>query len=304
MAGTGLEVLQGGGDNHGDRKTVVLTEFRIAQPLAHQLRQRIMQALAVAAQIVGSRGGEFGEHGIQLGPQLRGGHHFPHTHPVRALPAGPQEATLASAVLLGKLPVGVEVGGQPIGHLLQLIGPHRLGMPGQGPFGLVHLDRPDMIGQLPEELLDDPHMLTIQVASIPGLPRLGQQRCQRLTGQRHARRELFGIPDPAFGRVAADPQHISQHERNRRTPLIPLQMSDLGMRDRDQAAHRAFQSAQGREPLRGRQLLDIGGSHEFNRGIQRIQRHIDRTHPSNTSANHRQESPSTGGPADWLVGLR
>jgi hypothetical protein len=166
----------------------------------------------------------------------------------------------------------------PVGHLLQLIGPHRLGMLGQCAFGLLHLHRTDMIRQVPEELLDDPHMLPIQQPGIPRLGRRRQQRRQLHAGQRRPRGQLLGIPNPTLGRRTTDPQDVGQHDRHRRTALVLLEMAGLVVGDGNLPADRRFQPRQGSKAVRCRQLLDIGCTQEFDRRLERIQRHSNRTH--------------------------
>jgi hypothetical protein len=61
-----------------------------------------------------------------------------------------------------------------------------------------------VVGQVAEELLDDPHMLTIEQAGVPGFGGGRQHRLQWLAGQRQPGGQLFGVAQAAFGRAAAD----------------------------------------------------------------------------------------------------
>lgn len=103
-------------------------QFRIAETAADHIGQCVVLALGMTAHIIGLRRGGLREQCVQLCPQQWIGDQLPDAHPVRALAPAPLEAALARPVLLGVLAVGVEVYGQPIGHLLQLIGPHGPGM--------------------------------------------------------------------------------------------------------------------------------------------------------------------------------
>ena len=238
-------------------------QLRIPQPAADQLSQRVVLALTMPAQIplrvatVGvahAGGGELRQPRIQHGPQFGRGGELAHTHPVHPLTAAPDEPALAGPILLGELPVRIELGGQPMSDLLQLIGPQILGMLGQRPLSLLHLNRRHMIGQVTDELLDHPQMLDVEQ---PGLPRLGrgrQQRRQLLTGQRGPRCQLLGVAQPAFGLPAADPQHVGQHDVHRRAALVLLEVAELIAGDRDLPAQRGLQPVDGDETLGRGQL--------------------------------------------------
>ena len=280
----------------------MLAKFRIPQPAPHQLGQRIVLALPGTADIVGAGRRELGEPCVQHRPQLWVGHQFCGAHAVGSLTTTPQEAAPTRPVLLGECPIRVQMQRQPLGHLLELIGPQVLRMFGQRPLCLLHLDSADMFGQLVKEPLDDPHMLTVEMTGMPGLRGGRQQGCELLTGQCGAWRQLLGIANPPPRCGTTDPQHIGQYVRNRRAPLVSFEVSELGVRDGDLATHRVFETFDGREPLRRRQFFDVGSAQHLDRCVERVECHFHRTHVRilrlHTDKNRRQRVVL---PTSWSV---
>ena len=113
-------------------------EFRIAELASDEGGQRVVLALGMTAVVaIGDLGRGFPRDGrgvvggiahpgrgelrtprLDHRPQLRCGEQFPHTHPVGALAATPDETPFAGPVLIGEHPIGVDGDGQPIRHHL------------------------------------------------------------------------------------------------------------------------------------------------------------------------------------------
>ncbi|CAN1551446.1 hypothetical protein MCEMAEM6B_02225 [Mycobacteriaceae bacterium] len=224
---------------------------------------------------------------LEHGPQLRCGEQFPHTHPVGALAATPGEAAFAGPVLIGEHPVGVDGDSQPIGEHLQLIGTQHRGLLGQQ--GLAALGHPhcDVVGQLPQELLNRAQMLRIQYPGRPGGRGGRQRRRQRLPRQTPARRQLFGIALPTAGLAAADPQHIGHHHRHRRPQLRRIQTMDHRVRDSALTTSAGLQPIQQTHPLTIGHLSPISATQHLEHPLEGIHRLRNRTHVRNNNPDHR-----------------
>jgi hypothetical protein len=105
---------------------------------------------------------------LDLTSQLRVCDQPPHAHPVHLLPTAPNEAAFTGPILIGKRAIGVQMQGQPVGDLLQLIGAQHRRLLSKCAFGFLHLHRRHMLGQVAEELLDHPQMLGVELPGMPG----------------------------------------------------------------------------------------------------------------------------------------
>jgi hypothetical protein len=76
---------------------------------------------------------------------------------------------------------------------------------------------------------------------------------------------------------------------HRRAARVLLEVGDLGTRDRHQPTHRGLQPIDRDEPFRRGQLPHVGGAQPFDRGVQRVQRRVNRTHVRKTIEGDRQE---------------
>ena len=206
------------------------TEFWIAQLAAHQSVERVVLALGMAAQIsacaflvgfaVDARGlivrvahagrREPGQPRIEIGAQFRGRHQLPDAHPIGALTT-PREASLARAVGVGELPVGIDPQRTLVRHLFELVGTQLHRLPGQKSFGLLHRIDGYGLRKIADECLNHPQVLTVEHAIPPGFGGGRQLRRQLLAGEGQARRELFDVAHPAAGLGAADPQPVGDH---------------------------------------------------------------------------------------------
>ena len=109
------------------------------------------------------------------------------------------EASLGSAVVLGEGAVGVELDGQPLGEDLELVRTQLGGLLGQEGLGFLDLDGMDSVGQVADELLDDPQVFHIEEPCVPGLGGGRKHRGHRLPGQGGAGGELLGVSGAAAG---------------------------------------------------------------------------------------------------------
>ena len=75
---------------------------------------------------------------------------------------------------------------------------------GQEAFGFVDHIGGEVFGEVGDEPLDGAQVIGIEDALVPGVGGGGQLRGQRLAGQRGARCQLGGIPDPPAGFGATD----------------------------------------------------------------------------------------------------
>ena len=228
MPGTRLQLIERRGGDDGHRQPVVPTERGITELAAHQRAERVVLTLrvptgipvydvlarfahhrrALVVRIAHSRCGEFGEPRIQLGTQLRTRDQLAHTHAVGPLSTAPVEPAPQSALLVTEFAVRIEPDGQLVGHLLQLVGPQLGGLLGQEGLSLLHLAERQVLGQVADERLDGAQVLAVEQPRIPRLGRRRQLRRHLLPGERGARLQLGGVPQPPARLGQTDPQHV------------------------------------------------------------------------------------------------
>ena len=107
---------------------------------------------------------------------------------------------------VGEVAVGVQQGQQAGGGRAQPVGQLFTRDAGQGGVGVVAGGEVDRVGQVVEELADDPDVFGPDQAFGLGGGGVGEFRRQRFPGQGAAGAEVSGVLEPAVGVVAGDPQ--------------------------------------------------------------------------------------------------
>jgi len=135
-----------------------------------------------------------------------------------------RQATATRAVLVGVAAVGVDIRGDLLGELGQIVGPMCGGQLGQMGFGDGTGSDVDGAGQLVQELPDHAHVARANVSGALGGGRAGQQRRQRFTGQRAPWAQLGGFGDAPTGFPGRDVQPVGQRVGKSRAQLLAARL--------------------------------------------------------------------------------
>jgi hypothetical protein len=120
------------------------------------------------------------------------------------------EAAAAGAILVGVSAVGVDIRGQPLGELGQIVGAMLGGQLRQVGFDLLAGYDVDSAEQLVQEPPDHPHVTGPCIPGALGGRGAGQKRRQRFTGKRAPRPKIGGLGDTAPRLAGGDVQPVSQ----------------------------------------------------------------------------------------------
>ena len=171
------------------------------------------------------RGGEFGQPGVQFGPQRRGGHQPSGAHPAGVL-AAPGEPAPRRAVGIAELAVGVQAQRQPLGQPGQLIRAQPAGVAGQERLGFLALGGAHSTGS---------SVRNRWMTRTCSTSRAPSRQARAVSGWRGGsdspvsvvRGPGFGHRRAAAGLGRADPQPVGEHLQRRPTDIGGLPAPDL-----------------------------------------------------------------------------
>ncbi|CAG6925428.1 hypothetical protein PICSAR104_04107 [Mycobacterium avium subsp. paratuberculosis] len=270
-----------------------------AVALRRRFRRRSVHHRRVVVGVAHPQGGQLGQHRFPARARLRGQPSAQPGHAVGLLVAEDQPAR-PRPVFVAVAAVGVEAVHQPAGQLGQLIRPELCCLGRQLPFGVLAGLDVHRLRQLVEELPDHRHVVGADRPVALGRRRGGQQRRQRLAGQRPARAQVGRLGDPATRVAASDVQPLGQRERQPAAEFGGIRLLgklvDQLVPGRAQPARLAFEDLQQPQPLRRGQRVIRMPEHAGDRGAQRVDVRPDllpsaRMHVRNTTAGLRQKPP-------------
>ena len=221
-----------------------------------------------------ARGAQAGQDRFELGPHLRGDQAGDGAHPVAALPAD-DDAAPPGPVLVGVAAVGVEVVADPPGQAGQLFGAEPAAQLGELGRGLLTGPGIHPRRQVGHEAADDADLRDAQPALALRGGRLGQQRGQRLAGQRPTRAQVGGLGDAQPGLAAGDQQPLGQPPGQLATQLRRGRLGgdrvDQPMLTGGQPAPQPLVARQHRQPAGSGQRFRVDTGQPVQGGIDRIE---------------------------------
>jgi hypothetical protein len=171
------------------------------------LRRGAARARLVVGGVAHPRRGQLGEDRVQGGAGLGSQVAIDRTHPVEALFAYGQTATMG-AVVVGEVPVGVQTIGELVGQLAQLVGAVLRAQPSKLLLGLRARFHVDEVGQPMDEAADHRDMGRPEVSRPLCGCGCGQRRLERFAGQGHPLAEIFGLMNTPRRLGTSDPKPI------------------------------------------------------------------------------------------------